>query len=316
MEARLRRPGFKTARAFCPVQKTCSVHHGCMRQAFVLSSLLTTSLLLGCSSEKHTGADAGPPRRGVLLEDLSWVEAEAKLGPDAVVVLPLGAASKEHGPHLKLKNDLLLAEYFKGRVLAEAEVVVAPTLNYHYYPAFVDYPGSTHLRLETARDLVVDIVKSLAAHGPRRFYVLNTGVSTLKALKPAAELLATEGILLRYTDLGLVLGEVEKQIQKQEGGTHADEIETSMMLVIAPDTVDMKKAVKDYDPSNKPGLSRTPGGPKKYSPTGIWGDPTLATREKGVKVVEAMVRGVLSDIEATRTAPLPARKAEGHEEKP
>src|SRR3954469_11107154 len=153
-------------------------------------------------------APAGRRRRqapmdlqGMLLENLTWPEAEKVLTPDAVVVLPLGAAAKEHGPHLKLKNDWIIAEYLKSRVVDRAKVVVAPTINYHYFPAFVEYPGSTHLRLETARDLVVDVCRSLARHGPRRFYVLNTGISTLAALIPAAETLAAEGVLLRYTDL-------------------------------------------------------------------------------------------------------------------
>src|SRR5687767_2532343 len=166
------------------------------------------------------------PTKGILLEDLTWIEAEKVLTKDTVVVIPLGAAAKEHGPHLKLKNDLLIAEYLKKRVLDQSNVVIAPTVNYHFYPAFLEYPGSTSLRLETARDLIVDIVKSLARYGPRRFYVLNTGVSTLRALRPAAELLAKEGILLHYTDILKVLGPVEKAIGKQEGGTHADEIET------------------------------------------------------------------------------------------
>ena len=47
--------------------------------------------------------------QGVLLEDLTWIEAEKVLRAETVVVIPLGAASKEHGPHLKLKNDLILA---------------------------------------------------------------------------------------------------------------------------------------------------------------------------------------------------------------
>src|SRR5437762_898086 len=76
---------------------------------------------------------------GTLLEDLTWKEAEPLLTSDTVVVIPLGAASKEHGPHLKLKNDWLIAEYLKRRVLASAKVVVAPTVNYHFYPAFVEY---------------------------------------------------------------------------------------------------------------------------------------------------------------------------------
>jgi len=133
-----------------------------------------------------------PPGAGVLLEDLTWVEAERVLKPDTVVVLPLGAESKEHGPHLKLKNDFLIAAYLSDRVRRESDVVIAPTVNYHFYPAFTEYPGSTSLRLETARDLVVDVCRGLSRFGPRRFYVLNTGVSTVRALAPAAEILAAE----------------------------------------------------------------------------------------------------------------------------
>src|SRR5260370_5174369 len=126
-------------------------------------------------------------RRAPLLDDLSWIEAEKVLTASAVVVIPLGAASKEHGPHLKLKNDWLIAEYLKGRILSASDVVVAPTIGYSFYPAFVEYPGSTSLRFDTARDMVVDICRSLARFGPRRFYVINTGVSTLRPLAAAAE---------------------------------------------------------------------------------------------------------------------------------
>jgi len=249
---------------------------------------------------------AAAQNRGVLLEDLTWVEAEKVLGPETVVVIPIGAAAKEHGPHLKLKNDLILAEYLKRRVLSSANVVVAPTVNYHFYPAFVEYPGSTTLRLETARDLMVDICRSLARHGPRRFYALNTGVSTVRALEPAAKMLAQDGILLRYTDLLAVLGPVEKAVARQEGGTHADEIETSMILYMEPGAVDMTKAVKDYRPGTGR-LTRDPKGEGTYSPSGVWGDPTLATREKGAKVVEALVAGLLKEIEELRSTPPPVK---------
>src|SRR6516225_5368762 len=133
-----------------------------------------------------TTALAGAPHRGILLEDLTWVEAEKKLHPETIVVIPIGAASKEHGPHLKLKNDWLLAEYLKGEVIQSADVVVAPTVNYNYYPAFLEYPGSISLRLETACDLMVDICRSLARYGPQRFYALNTGISSIRPLKLAA----------------------------------------------------------------------------------------------------------------------------------
>jgi creatinine amidohydrolase len=238
--------------------------------------------------------------KGIRLEDLTWREAEKILTPETVVVIPLGAESKEHGPHLKLKNDFLIADYLAKRVVDASDVVVAPAINYSFYPAFAEYPGSTSLRLETARDMVVDVCRSLARFGPKRFYIINTGVSTVRALRPAVDILAADGIVMRFTDLN-VTEPVEKTIRKEEGGTHADEIETSMMLYIAPQSVDMSKAVKDYhaDKGGR-GLTRDPNGEGVYSPTGVWGDATLATREKGRIVTEALVKAILGEIEELR----------------
>jgi creatinine amidohydrolase len=250
---------------------------------------------------------AAPTRRGVLLEDLTWQEAERALTPDTVVVIPIGAQAKEHGPHLKLRNDFTIAEYLKRRVLERTSVVAAPTVNYHFYPAFVEYPGSTTLRLETARDLMVDICRSLSRFGPRRFYALNTGVSTVRALAPAVDLLAAEGIALRFTNVSTIVEDVEHRLQQQEGGTHADELETSMMLYIDPGSVDMTKAVKDYHPGASP-LSRVPDAKRTYSASGIFGDATLATREKGRQIVEATVERVIREIDDLRAATPPAAR--------
>ena len=235
--------------------------------------------------------------RAVLLENLTWDEAERVLTPDAVIVIPLGAESKEHGRHLQLNNDFLMAEYFKHRILAAAPkgVIVAPTINYSFYPAFLEYPGSTSLSMETARAMITEIVQSLARYGPRRFYILNTGISTLKPLAQAAAELAKDDILLRYTDLTKE-DPVEKKL-RQSGGTHADEIETSMMLYIAPESVQMKKAVRDLNPTQAGGLTRDRKGKGTYSPTGAWGDPTLATREKGQAVVESLLTTILKEID-------------------
>lgn len=268
-----------------------------------IATLVVLVLLAACAPGK-----APSPSRGVLLEQLSWVEAEHVLTPSAVVVLALGAESKEHGPHLRLANDFIMAEYLKRRVLAASDVVVAPTINVGFYPAFAAYPGSTSLRFETARDLVVDVVESLARHGPRRFYVINTGVSTLRTLEAARELLAAKGILLGFTDILHANERIEQEVRQEEGGTHADEIETSMMLYMAPESVDMPRAVKDFHPRTGPGpLSREPGGGGVYSPTGIWGDPTLATRDKGERLTEGLVAAILREIEETRSRPLPVR---------
>jgi uncharacterized protein (TIGR02246 family) len=157
--------------------------------------------------------------------------------------------------------------------------------------------------------MTADVVRSLAAYGPKRFYVLNTGVSTVRALEPAAKLLAADGVLMHYTNLSRVETAIKGFIE-QEGGTHADEVETSMMLFINPATVDMSKAVKDYTPSAGGGvLTRQRGGKGTYSPTGTWGDPTRATRDKGRVFVDAMLTSILEDIARLRTAPLPERTA-------
>ena len=94
---------------------------------------------------------------------------------------------------------------------------------------------------------------------------------------------------------------VEKKWRKS-GGTHADEIETAMMLYIAPKSVHMEKAKRDLDPDQPGGLTRDPKGKGTYSPTGAWGDPTLATREEGKALVDASVERILKEIEDLRQA--------------
>jgi len=241
--------------------------------------------------------------KGSYLDHLTWKQAEPLLRQTEIVLVPLGARLKEHGLHLPLNNDWRLAEYLAKRVVDATDVVAVPTLQYGYFPAFTEYPGSVSLRLETCRDLVIDICRSLAPYGPKKFYVLNTGISTLKALEPARQLLSKDGIRMNYTDLSVDLADVEAAVRTQEAGTHADEIETSMMLYIAPETVNLPAAQKDIHPDKGPGgLTREPNAPNGiYSPTGAWGDPTLATREKGRVVVEALVERLLKAIDTLRS---------------
>jgi creatinine amidohydrolase len=256
------------------------------------------------------GAQTAKPSSGVALADLSWTEAAPLLTESAVVVIPLGVAAVEHGPHLKLNNNERLARYLAGRVQAATPVVVAPTLTYNFYPSFLDYPGSTSLSETTARDMTVDIVRGLARSGPRRFYVLNTGVPTLVPLWKAAQVLADEGILLGYTDPeSRVKGAVSLK-QTPLRVSHADEVATSMMLYVDPSAVDMSKAVREYGPGFGP-MTRKKDTPGVYSESGVLGDPTVATREKGEALVTALVAGVLDDIANIRTAVLPTAKTPG-----
>ena len=244
------------------------------------------------------GHDSFGPKRSMRLEELTWVEAERVLREYDVVMIPLGARTKEHGPHLPLNNDWIMAEYLAERVAAEVPVVVMPTIQYGYYPSFLEYPGSVSLGLETFRELVKDICVSMSAYGVRKFYVLNTGVSTVRGLRPAAEELREMGIEMRYTDILETGRGAEEGVSEQEGGTHADEMETSMMLYIKPEFVDMAKAVKDYHPLKGRGLTKNPENKDAgaYSTSGVYGDATLATLEKGKIAVEARVQHIVEEL--------------------
>jgi creatinine amidohydrolase len=251
-----------------------------------------------------TGRESGGA--GVRLGDIPWTEAEKRLTADRVVVLPLGAGSKEHGPHLPLRTDAILADYFAQRVMEARPVVVLPTLTYGFYPAFLEYPGSTSLSFQTQRDAVAEICRSIARHGPRRFYVLNTGISTARPLKATKERLAGDGILMRFTDLASAGRGAVDAVRQERYGTHADEIETSMILYMEPGAVRMDRAVADGAEERPGPLTRdraTPLG--HYAPTGVFGDATLATKQKGQAVVEGMLGDILKEIDALAAAPAP-----------
>ena len=256
----------------------------------------------------YLAAQAPSPVAGVSLANLSWVDAEPYLTPASIVVIPLGSGALEQGPHLKLNSDERLARYLASRLQAAASVVIAPPLTYAFHPEFVEYPGTASLTRATAQALTVDVVRGLAKHGPRRFYVLNTEPAALAPLSDAAKTLADAGILLGYTDPRYRLQPLPAQLrQPRILKTHADEIATSMMLFVDPSAVDMKRAVSEF-PSGSGVLTRQEGGPGLVSKWGVLGDATLATREKGQVLVEMLVAGALSDVEAIRNAPLPLAK--------
>ncbi len=233
------------------------------------------------------------------LETLTWPEAELALYELPTVLLPLGARTKEHGHHLPLNNDWLIAEYLAKRVAEQCPVLVLPTLQYGYYPAFLEYPGSISLRSDVCRDMLIDICQSLASQGARRFYVLNTGVSTLKPLKAARPIIVAQGVRMEFTDISTAYAALRRQVETQPAGTHADEIETSMMLYIAPHVVRLDQAQRDIHPDRGPGgLTRDPKADAGiYSPTGAYGDPSLATLEKGKIVVEGMVSYLVQQVQ-------------------
>ncbi len=234
-------------------------------------------------------------KQGVKLELLNWIEVEQCFAEDPVIVIPLGASAKEHGPHLPLNNDAIIAEWLAAEIMQRLPVVVAPLINASFYPAFVEYPGSISLRLETARDLIVDICNSLAGFGVTRFYVLNTGLSTLRPLAEAGQMLES-AMRFSYLDLDAALCNLPADLLQQQYGSHADEHETSLMLHIAPQVVDMSRALDDG--ADGQGRLTRKLGQGTYSASGVYGQPTLASADKGRVIAEVLLRHCLDEIES------------------
>jgi len=239
---------------------------------------------------------------GRYLERLTWQEAAAAFRTDPLIVLPVGAAAKEHGPHLPLGTDHILAGYFAARIAERVPAVIAPAVTYGYYPAFTDFPGSTHLDAVTFGAVVREIILSLHRHGPRRFLILNTGISTFPVLEIAArDLRHDHGLLVGVTRIQDLGGRSLDGVLRQPAGSHGDEYETSVLLAIAPEAVRRDRAVREIaERPRLPGLFVPSQMPARG--TGVYGDATLATRETGERILAAVVPAVLAAAEHLRTA--------------
>lgn len=259
-----------------------------------------------------TPSPAAP--QGVWLETLSWPEAKEKIDAGWPVVIPIGAISKEHGGHLPLNTDYLVARDLGQRIAQALPVIVAPVITQGYYPAFVRYPGSQHLRPETFQAMLHDVFHKFVRDGVRRLAVVNTGVSTEAPLRIAVrEFYAQSGVRVHTADIA-ALGRKTKSLMQQKLGGHGDEAETSMILAIAPQAVRMHKAVVDYGHALQAprGVFYQPtvfdGDPATgpdYSVSGVRGDPTLATVEKGRAILADMAEELVSGLRALFPEALP-----------
>ena len=235
--------------------------------------------------------------KGVWLEDLTWPEAKQWFDKGTPVVVPIGAISKEHGHHLPLKTDWLLARDLSCRVAEKLPVVLAPVVSFGYYPAFVRYPGSQHLSAETFGAVLTEILAKFVRDGVKRLAVINTGVSTEPVLRIVVrDFYETHGIRVHTADIRM-LGRKTRALMQQKIGGHADEAEASMILAIEPKSVRLDRAKTDYGNAlDEPAtVFYTPtvfdGDPRSgpdYSVAGARGDPTLATAEKGEAILSDM----------------------------
>jgi creatinine amidohydrolase len=243
------------------------------------------------------------------LADYTWDELDRLPGKEKLkFVFPLGAI-EEHGFHLPLGTDAFqackIAELAAQKV---SEAIVLPTMSYSHCVDTMNFCGTIHASAQTILSLVADIVASLYRHGFRKLLTYNAhgGNKGLidTALREAVTRLNQPGSLFSddfevyqvnaYEKLG---AKIKDLLEGKDYG-HACEIETSVMLALASELVDMELAREEY----------MPGGPdtawrirdmKKASRSGVHGASNRASLEKGKKVLGWLVdelAGVLEQI--------------------
>lgn len=242
---------------------------------------------------------------GEWLENLTWPEAKSRIDAGAVVIVPVGAAAKAHGPHLPLDTDRTLARALAEGVARALPVLVAPVVDVGYYPAFAGYPGSQTLRADTFVALVTDVLTKLVRDGAARIAVINTGVSTEAPLTLAVrDVLERTGVTVHTADIRS-LGRGARKVLDDPGGGHADEHETSLMLAVDPRRVHLDRARPEPRSDASPTVFRAPvtlrddpGAGAGYSLTGATGDPTRATADKGRVLLDAMVADLVAGLKS------------------
>lgn len=253
-------------------------------------------------------------QRGAFLHDLTWPDAERRLRDAEVVIVPFGAGAKEHGPHLPLGADAIVLEHLSRMAVDSLAVVVAPPILHGWFPAFREFPGTEIGDADLFTRYALEVARSLVRHGARRILFLNTGISRSTGLPlsiAARELHAREHVPTLVVSWDDLESPATDALASQRMGGHADEIETSIMLALRPSLVHMDRAVRDYGPEGgepypgyRPGgFSRRQGDPD-YSTTGVFGDPTLATAEKGRKALAIMGAQWMKAIRGFATAPI------------
>jgi len=247
-----------------------------------------------------------------VIENLSWDEVSRRIAEGAAAILPIGAAAKQHGFHLPMKTDRVQAEWLAAEIAGRVDALIWPTVAYGYYPAFVEYAGSASLSAPVFESLVREIAAGIVGFGCRALFVLDTGISTIAPVDRAIAGLNNPNVLhLKIYD-GPRYRRATERLVEQGHGSHADELETSVMLALAPHLVDLARG--EASPAAAHGIAGrlTPSDPSSpnFSRSGSYGDPTLATRAKGEVLLAAMVEDVLGQVTAFLAAapkPIPKR---------
>ncbi len=224
---------------------------------------------------------------------LTWDKIKQRLAEGAGAILPIGAGAKQHGLHMPMATDQLFAAHFSRALAERVDALIWPTLTYGAYPAFVAYAGSVSLSNQTFQAVVAEIADALVGFGAKRVLILDTGLSTIA---PVAAAIGVSREPSRVRHLKVFTGPrfeaTVHALKQQPYGSHADEMETSLMLAIAPELVDMARAeASPFSPGGPSPGALSPDDPASpnYAPSGSFGDPTLASAEKGERLRTAIL---------------------------
>lgn len=234
--------------------------------------------------------------RSVLWQELTAEELREKAAKDAVVVLPV-ASMEQHGPHLPVGVDTILC----GGVCrlaaerADTDVVVAPTLWCGLAEHHMAFGGTFTFDIPTYRAVLLALLKSIERHGFHRVVIVNGHGGNIAALAAFLPDFARETSLqVRATTYFLLAQEAMAPfMDDQVSVLHACEVETSMMMVLAPETVRQDRLPEAFGMlgADLTALTRPTVG--RYQPfremtqTGVIGDARKATPAKGTAFLDA-----------------------------
>jgi creatinine amidohydrolase len=240
----------------------------------------------------------------VELDRMTWpeIKAEQERGRDTVVVA--FGATEQHGPHMPLATDALLGDHLARMVAESLDAFVAPTVRVGCSEHHLEFAGTLSISESTFHGIVADILHSLARGGFARAVLLPTHGGNFGPLATALELLGpVPGLEVRaLTDLSTLftiaqLGAEEHGVPLGEGGLHAGEWETSMMLAIHPELVHPERGEPGYtgDPQAAAG-AMFGAGVHTVASNGVIGDPGRASAEHGVRYWDEVLRVTLAAV--------------------
>lgn len=255
----------------------------------------------------------------IWIQDMTWEEVADYLKKSDMVIVPIGS-TEAHGPHLPLGTDCFEAIDYAEGIAAKAGVILTPPIWFGDSPHHMGKTGTISLRSQTVIELLKDVYNSLIHHGFKKIITFNGHrLANLPVIEIAAKQVRAENQDIMFAIMDpLVMGvSAHKKICEAPGeGQHGCEFETSHMLYKRPELVKMKKAKKvsgkhmetrfvneDHLASgDRVLLIIDEKAQKKIAPTGHLGDPTVATKEKGEKLYNAIVSSGVEFINDFRRA--------------